>query len=158
MRHQDRAIRVTIMRTALYSAAIATLAAACSNPPAGAPGASGTSPDASETRSAAIGDTIHLRIGRTASVDNGRLLLTFRSHGTDSRCPATAVCVWQGDVSVRIGARAGNSAAEAELHTGLEPHTLTIDRYLVKVVGMLPYPGTTPTDPTPMALLVVTPR
>ena len=134
------------------------LGAACSNPSAGAPGAPGASPDASVERSAALGDTIQVRLGRSASVDNGRLILTFRSHGADSRCPATAVCVWAGDVAVRVGARAGPSTADAELHTGLEPHTLTIDRYVVKVVGMLPYPGTAPSDTTPTALLLVTAR
>jgi hypothetical protein len=61
-----------------------------------------------------------------------------------------------GDVAVRVAARAGRTTAEADLHTGLEPRTLSIDRYVVKVVGMLPYPGTTPSDATPTALLVVT--
>lgn len=146
------------MRTGLLYGTIA-LGVACSSPPAGAPGAPGTSPDASvEGRSAALGDTIHVRLGRSAGVDNGRLVLTFRSHGTDSRCPANVVCVWAGDVPVRIGARAGSSTAETELHTGLEPRTLTIDRYVVTVVGMLPYPGTTPADRTPTALLVATAR
>jgi hypothetical protein len=148
--------RMTVMTTALlWGATLAGIG--CSSPPAGAPGSGGAAPDASaETRSAALGDTIHIRLGRSASVDNGRLLLTFRSHGADSRCPANVVCVWMGDVVLRVGARAGRSTADAELHTGLEPHTLTIDRYVVKAVGMLPYPGTTPSDSTPIALLVVT--
>ncbi len=142
--------------SALLSCAIAA-GVACSSPPAAAPGSGNASPDASaEIRSAALGDTIHIRLGRSVSVDNGRLVLTFRSHGSDSRCPATVVCVWMGDVAMRIAARAGRTTAEIDLHTGLEPRTLTVDRYVVKAVGMLPYPGTTPSDATPTAVLLVT--
>ena len=64
-----------------------------------------------------------------------------------------------GDVPVRIAARVGRTSVERELHTGIEPHSLTIDRYVVTVVGVLPYPGTeTPDAPraTPTVLLRVT--
>ena len=149
---------VNVIRTSLLYSAIAA-GVACSSPPAAAPGSGSGSSDAGpDTRSAALGDTIRVRVGRSVSVDNGRLVLTFRSHGSDSRCPATVVCVWMGDVSMRIAARAARTAAEVDLHTGLEPRTLTIDRYVVKAVGMLPYPGTTSSDATPTALLLVTAR
>jgi hypothetical protein len=142
--------------TLIYGAVAVSLA--CSSP-AGAPGPGNASPDATaEPRSTVLGDTIHVRLGRSVLVDNGRLVLTFRSHGADSRCPATVVCVWMGDVAVRIGARVGSSTADTELHTGMEPQALTIDRYIVTVVGMLPYPGTTPSDATPTALLLVRAR
>ena len=149
---------VNVMRTSLLCSAIAA-GVACSSPPAAAPGSGSASPDVSgDARSAELGDTIHIRVGRSASVDNGRLVLTFRSHGSDSRCPATVVCVWMGDVSMRIAARAARTSTEVDLHTGLEPRTLAVDRYIVKAVGMLPYPGTTPPDATPTALLLVTAR
>ena len=147
---------VNVMRTAFLYGAVA-VGVACSSPPAATPGSGSASPDASaDTRSAALGDTIHVRVGRSASVDNGRLVLTFRSHGSDSRCPANVVCVWMGDVAMRIAVRTARSTAEVDLHTGLEPRTLTVDRYVVKAVGMLPYPGTTPSDATPTAVLLVT--
>jgi hypothetical protein len=133
--------------------------AACSSPPAAAPG-SGAIPDANaQTKSAALGDTVHIELGRSASVDRGRLLLTFVSRGADSRCPANVVCVWMGDVAVRIAARAGAASVERDLHTGVEPHALTIDGYIVTVVGLLPYPGTeSPNAPagSPTVLLRVT--
>jgi hypothetical protein len=69
-------------------------------------------------------------------------MLTFVSRGADSRCPADVVCVWMGDASVRIAARTGNTSVERELHTGIEPHSLTAGGYVVTVVGLLPYPGT----------------
>jgi hypothetical protein len=61
-------------------------------------------------------------------------------------------------VSMRIAARAGRRTSEVDLHTGLEPRAITVDRYVVKAIGMLPYPGTTPSDVTPTALLLVTPQ
>jgi hypothetical protein len=128
-------------RSGIVSAAVA-IAAACSSPPAAAPG-SGASPDVStQTRNGSVGDTLHVPLGRSASVDGGRLVVTFVSRGPDSRCPANVVCVWMGDAAVRIGARIGNTSVERDLHTGVEPHGLSIDGYLVTVVGMLPYPGT----------------
>ena len=114
---------------------------ACTSPSAAAPGAS-ASPDPGAQTRAPLGDTVHVQLGRSASVDAGRLVLTFLSHGTDSRCAANVVCVWAGDVPVRIAARTGRTSAEVELHTGLEPHSLTVDGYVVTLVGFLPYPGT----------------
>lgn len=126
----------------LLGAAVA-VAAACSSPPAAAPGSSGAPPDAgAQTRSASLDDTLHIQLGRSAPVDGGRLVLTFVSRGADSRCPANVVCVWMGDAAVRIAARTGNTSVERELHTGIEPHSLAVNGYVVTVVGLLPYPGT----------------
>jgi hypothetical protein len=133
---------------------------ACSGP-APVPG-SGALPDPqAPARSAALGDTVRIRLGRSASVDRGRLRLTFVSHGPDSRCPANAVCVWMGDVAVRVAARLARLSVERELHTGLEPRSLTIDRYLVTLIGLLPYPGTEVEGgpvTVPTALLTVEPK
>lgn len=137
----------------VLTAAVA-FAIACSSPPAGAP-----SEAATQAKSAALGDTVHIELGRSASFDNGRLLLTFLSRGTDSRCPANVVCVWMGDVPVRLGVRAGRGAVEVELHTGIDPRSFTLGDYVVTLVGMLPYPGTeAPNAPpaTPTALVRVT--
>ncbi len=143
------------MRIRILSLAVA-LMTACSNPPA--TGSVGAPPDVStDARSAALGDTLEIVLGRSVSVDRSRLVLTFRSHGADSRCPANVTCVWMGDVPVRIAARSGATSADVELHTGIEPRTLTVGPYIVKLVGMLPYPGTTPEgqQTTPTAVLVV---
>jgi hypothetical protein len=145
-------------RSAIISAAVA-IAAACSSSPAAAPG-SGASPDVNtQAQSASLGDTLQVPLGRSASVDGGRLVLTFVSRGTDSRCPANVVCVWMGDAPVRIAARTRTTSVERDLHTGIEPHSLPVNGYVVTVVGLLPYPGTTaPAAPpaTPTVLLRVT--
>jgi hypothetical protein len=139
----------------IVSAAIA-LSIACSSPPAGARGSvSAPRDDTTDARSAALGDTVHIQLGRSASVDGGRLVLTFRARGADSRCPANAVCVWMGDAAVTVAARAARMSVERELHTGLEPRSLTVDGYVVTVVGLLPYPGTTAPDAPPAAPIVL---
>jgi hypothetical protein len=148
-------VQISVTTRVSILTAIAAFAAGCSPPPAGAPG-SGASPDAgTQASSASLGDTLRIPLGRSASTDNGRLVLRFVSRGTDSRCPANVVCVWMGDAPVRIAARAGNTSTERELHTGLEPRSLTLGGYLVSVVGLLPYPGTTATESVPVVLLMV---
>jgi hypothetical protein len=143
------------MRSAIVSAVV-VIAAACSTPAVGAPVPGGASPDAgTDSGAASLGDTLHIQLGRTASVDGGRLVLTFVSRGTDSRCPANVVCVWMGDVSVRIAARTGKTSVDRELHTGIEPHSLTVNGYVVMLVGLLPYPGTAAPEAPPPATTVL---
>jgi hypothetical protein len=131
-------------RAGLASLALALVVAACSNPPA-ATSSCGAAPNAgTDSRGAALDDTLQIQLGRSASADGGRLILTFVARLSDSRCPANAVCVWMGDAVVRVAARAGPTSLECELHTGLEPRSLAVGRYIVRVVGLLPYPGTEP--------------
>jgi hypothetical protein len=135
-------------RSRILIAAVA-LTAACASPPAAAPGSGASARAAGTQTGASVGDTVHIELGRSAPVDGAQLVLTFVARGADSRCPANVVCVWMGDVPVRIAARAGNTSVERELHTGVEPHSLTIDGYVVTVVGVLPYPGTEAPDAPP---------
>ena len=148
-----------LIRSKALTAAVG-FTVACSAPPAATPGAA--SPDAdAPTQSGSLGDTLHIELGRSASVDGGRLVVKFVSRGADSRCPANVVCVWMGDVAARIAARVGNRTVERELHTGLEPHSLTADAYVVTLVGLLPYPGTEAAEvpsARPTALVRVTGR
>jgi len=143
------------MPRAFVLSAVLTLIAACSSAPAAAPGSGGASPDpAAESRGGPLDDTLHVELGRTATADNGRLAVTFAARLSDSRCPANAVCVWMGDAAVRISARAGRTTVERELHTGIEPHSLSVDRYTVTIVGLTPYPGAESTG-VPTAVLRV---
>jgi len=129
---------------------------ACSTSPAAAPGSGGVPPDAApESRGRPLDDTLHVGLGRTATADNGRLAVSFLARLSDSRCPANVVCVWMGDAAVRVSARAGRTTVERELHTGIEPHSLSVDRYTVAIVGLTPYPGTEGGGGTPTVILRV---
>ena len=162
MHHSRATTRRTLRRTTrLVALGVAIVsAAACSS--AASPGSGGGAPDAgAEARGASLDDTLHVQLGRSAAADGGRLVLTFAARLSDSRCPANVVCVWMGDAAVRVSARAGRTSAEVDLHTGIEPRSLTVDRYVVTVVGLLPYPGTEAAEAptvTPTVILRVTRR
>ena len=101
-------------------------------------------------------DTVSIQLGRTALVDGGRLELKFDTRVADSRCPATAVCVWAGDAHVRLTTRvAGATAATSDLHSGIEPMKLRLDRYTITMIGMTPYPGTGRDTEAPVVILRV---
>lgn len=106
-----------------------------------------------------LGDTLTVPLGGEAVLDDGRLRVRFAARLTDSRCPANAMCVWQGDASVRLRLRAGAVQQDTVLHTALEPMRVTVAGYAVHLAGVMPYPGTwyegTP-EPAPTAQLVVT--
>ena len=145
---------LTIPRRLVLAATLA-LATACSSAPAAAPGSGGAAPDAAgDSRSGPLDDTVHVQLGQTAKADNGRLILGFAARLSDSRCPANVVCVWMGDAAVRVTARVGRTSVERELHTGIEPHSLSVDRYVVTVVGLTPYPGTDAAGPPTVVLRV----
>ena len=122
---------------AILAAAILT---ACSS--AAAPGRDGPAP-ASKTQSTSLLDTLSIGLGQSVTVDGGRLEVRFDARVSDSRCPANAVCVWQGDAQARIVTRvAGGASVTSSLHTALEPKKVVVDRYTISMIGMTPYPGT----------------
>jgi hypothetical protein len=133
-----------------------TAAAACSS--AAAPDRNDPTASTSETPARVV-DTLEIRLGQSATFDGGRLEIRFETVVGDSRCPANAVCVWQGDAHVKIVTRvAGGAPVTSSLHSTLEPHKVTVDRYTISMVGLLPYPGTvrdTDTPPTPTLILRV---
>ncbi|HEX6133420.1 MAG TPA: hypothetical protein VFZ24_05640 [Longimicrobiales bacterium] len=89
-------------------------------------------------RHVAAGDTVVLRVGESAVVDNVVRLL-FRSVESDSRCPINVQCVWAGDAQIRLDAAAAESAWQPlELHTNLEPRAATFDGYRIDLVDVAP--------------------
>jgi hypothetical protein len=143
-------VYVSVMRKTTVFVGAFAVAAACSGPPAPAPGSGA----ASNSRGGPLDDTVHVALGSSVRADNGRLVLTFNARLGDSRCPANAVCVWMGDAAIRVAARVGRVGVERELHTALEPRTLSIDDYVITIVGLTPYPGTDDRS-TPTAILRV---
>lgn len=129
------------------------MAAACSS--GVVPVQNASLPDAS-TQSGPRTDTLSIRLGQTATVDGGRLALTFDTRVADSRCPANVVCVWAGDAHVRLTARiSGGATTAADLHSTTPPIKLSVDRYAITMIGMTPYPGTGHDADTPVLMLRV---
>jgi hypothetical protein len=131
-----------------------TAAAACSS--AAAPDRNDPTPSTSQTPARVV-DTLEIALGQSATFDGGRLEIRFETLVGDSRCPANAVCVWQGDAHVKIVTRvAGGAPVTSSLHSTLDPTKVAVDRYTIAMVGLLPYPGTLrDPDAKPTPILIV---
>ena len=111
------------------------------------------------TTEPALGDTVRIEAGASVSWNGGRFVVTFDSLGSDSRCPANAMCVWQGDVPVRFRLSADGRRSVSMLHTGIEPRQVESSGYRLRLVNVEPYPGTYDPEkpaPAPLAVVVVT--
>lgn len=91
---------------------------------------------------AALDDTVRVPLGQEASTRDGRLTLRYVKLVNESRCPANAVCVWQGDAAVQLEAQGAGGTASVTIHTALEPKVLELSGYQVSLLEVQPYPGT----------------
>jgi hypothetical protein len=139
------------MRPTVFLAALA-IAAACTSATTATDATGG---DAAEQVGGKLDDTLNIRLGETRAADGTRISVRFDSRISDSRCPANAVCVWQGDAHVKLTVSVGGQARTAELHTGIEPRRIVVDRYTLSLVGMTPYPGSGDQSATPTAIVRV---
>ena len=115
--------------------------------------AAGTRDSAAEK---ALGDTVRIDVGRTVTFDAGRLSVGFEAVEADSRCPADAMCVWQGDAAARFRLAVDGRRAGTTLHTATEPKQVEYAGYVLRLVNVEPYPGTWDRSrPAPPAVAVV---
>jgi hypothetical protein len=146
------------MRRFALLTALALLATACKVVPASPedPATTGTR-DAATAR--ALGDTVRIDVRHSASWDAGRFVVTFDTVEADSRCPADAMCVWQGDAAAGFHLSADGRRAGTTLHTATEPKQVEYAGYELRLVNVEPYPGTydrSKPAPAPVAVVVVT--
>ena len=86
-----------------------------------------------------VGQTFDLRVGQTARVGSGQLLVGFRGVAADSRCPVNVQCVWAGDAEIRLQVTVARMAwTDHTLHTGVEPRSLRFRENTITVVGLKP--------------------
>ena len=92
--------------------------------------------------SAQASETMTVRLGQQKTADKSDLRVGFVKLVSDSRCPATAKCVWAGSAKIKIAvSRLGSAIQTFELNTGVEPRTITVHGYEIKVADLAPYPG-----------------
>ncbi len=85
-----------------------------------------------------------LKMGETANIDS-KFQITFLNVTSDSRCPADVVCIWQGEVSVKVNVTKDGKGSEHILTLG-ESDSLamkTFDGYFVRLTTVEPYPFST---------------
>ncbi len=95
---------------------------------------------------ARVGQPFTLTEGQTAQLDGSDFRLSLVSVPQDSRCPADAMCVWQGEGLVVVGrSHPTMRFAPDTLTTAPRPNlprtdSLTVGPYLVRIKDLQPYP------------------
>jgi beta-galactosidase/beta-glucuronidase len=107
--------------------------------------ASPTDPGSSSARDA----TIVLQYGNSTQV-NSDLRVAFAQVVDDSRCPASVVCVWQGNGAVRLDITTGRGAQSVTLNTAGAinfPNEASAAGYTFTLLGLDPQRQTTDAIP-----------
>ncbi|MGW5384300.1 hypothetical protein [Nocardia sp. NPDC003963] len=86
-----------------------------------------------------LGTEFTLAPGDTVRLDGDRLTVSFDGVSADSRCPARAQCVWEGDAIVVAAVSVGEQRSSAELHTSRRFATgATVGGYRIELVALRP--------------------
>lgn len=126
------------MNRAKYFAIAIVAVLACSGKQAPSPTARD---EALQIAAGPLDDTVRVQLGGSALTRDRSLQLTYVRLVSESRCPANAICVWQGDAAVRIAARAVGAAMDTTIHTALDPKVIAIGSNQVSLLEVQPYPG-----------------
>lgn len=98
--------------------------------------------------------SIELKLHEAAEgrIEGEKVKLSFDAVVSDSRCPANAMCIWQGAATATFSFTKNNDAHRFNLSTITMKPNYTKDTviagYKIEFVNLLPYPGTV-ADPIP---------
>jgi hypothetical protein len=90
-----------------------------------------------------------LEPGAKACLNSQNVCLRFEKVNSDSRCPSTAICIWEGVAEVNLILNDGTNDYPFVLHTldKLQYHKDTvINGYTIKLELLSPYPDSKPID------------
>ena len=91
--------------------------------------------------SVAVSSDFQLRPSESASLEGTDARVRFDLVTADSRCPADALCVTQGDATAVFSVtRAGGSATSLALHTAGEGRRGSAEGFTLTLVRLDPYP------------------
>jgi hypothetical protein len=127
------------------AAAFALVSLAACGSGTGQPGATAVSPNTT----ASLDEAFALAPGQAVTVGALSLTVRFDSVTADSRCPASVQCVWAGDGAVHLTVTRSGAVREVDLHTTLDPQTLSETGYTLTLVALDPAKATA--DPIPAA-------
>ena len=111
----------------------------CSGKQAPSPTARG---ETLQVASGTLDDTVTVHLGQRAVTRDRSVQLTYVELVSESRCPANAICVWQGDAAVQLRAAAVGASVDTTIHTARDPKVLEIGGNRVSLLEVRPYPGT----------------
>ena len=132
---------VSVVRRAALGCALVAAVGACAG--------GATNPSEPRTPAAQVDQAVVLAIGEAVRVEELGLELSLRAVEADSRCPSDVTCVWAGDAVVQVAVTPSNGEAQTfQLHTQLEPRSVTIGEARVELLDLAPYPkSSTRTEP-----------
>jgi len=94
------------------------------------------------------GQPFDLKVGESLRVGDDGLGVTFQSVKSDSRCPMDAMCIQMGDAVAALQFEVDGKTLTRDLHTDPAKTEARLDRYVVRLVTLLPYPSAArPTAP-----------
>jgi hypothetical protein len=87
-------------------------------------------------------DPLSVELAPGQSTNYGGLVVQFVGVTTDSRCPADALCIQQGDAFIAVEARArGSAATRYELQINDAPKRRVVHAgYAIEAQELMPYP------------------
>ena len=96
-----------------------------------------------------IGSDVTLAPGQAVIVNPDALQVTFVGVTSESRCPTNALiqCVWAGSAKIALNVASAAARRDVSIETQALHDTVTVDRYLVQLVSVMPAPVTL--DPIP---------
>lgn len=80
-----------------------------------------------------------LNYNQKVLIDN-KLEIYFDDVVSDSRCPINVKCIWAGDGEVKLKFKKDNDVTHEYLHTYLEPKSVIVYNYFIKLNSLMPYP------------------
>jgi hypothetical protein len=95
---------------------------------------------------AELGEPFELMFGQEASVEPEGITVRFESVDEDSRCPSDVVCIQQGQATITISAKIGETDAGQHMLTiGADESksSAIFNQYSVKMTDLQPYPVST---------------
>lgn len=102
-----------------------------------------------DDQSVDLNEAFELDYRATKEFEDGDLSITFENLVEESRCPADAICVWEGRAVVEIKVQEEEEVAMYILATsnsvdGDSLLTFQHNNYEVKLLGVWPFPGVLP--------------
>jgi hypothetical protein len=87
-------------------------------------------------------DSFSLRVNQVASIESENLELKLVEVKKDSRCPATAQCIWAGLVEIIVKAKKNGRDIDLTFIDKGDNNSTTkvFDNYAVKLIEVTPYP------------------
>lgn len=102
-----------------------------------------------DDQSVDINEAFELDYRATKEFEDGNLSITFENLVEESRCPADAICIWEGRAVVEIKVQEEEEVAMYILATSNSMNgdsllTFQHNNYEVKLLGVWPFPGVLP--------------